>query len=259
MLPRSPFCPRQGQVDFPHCPTTSGPRQSPPLPPPPPSGSCHGVERQRLPGDTCPSPNNPNQTTSNPGASPAGLYLGAHRAPGISPSAHPTPHPQSIWPDNQDCSRTTSTRGHPASPTNLLSSGTSQCRPAATADARAAETQGCPREEKGRRVQDCGQGAPEDAQGPGRQLARRAGGQHLLAREPLPPRAPDPSPAPHWPWRGGLPSDPADCGSGRQLQSLQPAPSPHRVSPRGCGRVRLVPSSMPWGWKERNGGWTERL
>ncbi|XP_053755143.1 spidroin-2-like [Panthera pardus] len=38
------------------------------------------------------------------------------------------------------------------------------------------KTWGYPREEKERRVQGCGQGAPEDAQGPGRQLARRAGG-----------------------------------------------------------------------------------
>lgn len=55
--------------------------------------------RQRLPGDTRPSPNKPNQTISNPEASPVGLCLmvkSSRTAAGMSPSFHPTPsHPHS--------------------------------------------------------------------------------------------------------------------------------------------------------------------
>lgn len=119
--------------------------------------------------------------------------------------------------------------GHLASPINLSSPGTSQRQSRRhLTNAWVAETRGCPRE-KGRWVSGCGQGAPEDAQGPGRQLARRAGGRHLSVRAPLPPRATDWSPVLHWPWRGGfpaaVPSDQADCRSGRQLHSLQPPKS----------------------------------
>ncbi|XP_032970372.1 collagen alpha-1(I) chain-like [Rhinolophus ferrumequinum] len=64
--------------------------------------------------------------------------------------------------------------------------GLPSASPAATAAAPAAETWGCPRKGKGRRVQGGGQGAPEDAQGPGRQLGRRAGGQYLTPGSPSP-------------------------------------------------------------------------
>ncbi|XP_037665997.1 collagen alpha-1(I) chain-like [Choloepus didactylus] len=103
----------------------------------------------------------------------------------------------------------------------------------------AAETRGCPREEKGRRVPGRGQGAPKNAPGPGGQLARRAGRRHLPARAPLPARTPDLSTALHPPRPGefpaAVPSDRADCGSGRQLHSLQPPPS--HAHPGGCGRA----------------------
>lgn len=93
----------------------------------------------------------------------------------------------------------------------------------------------------------------------GRPGARPAAGEAgrravSLAREPLPPRAPDPSPALHRPRRRGLPSDRADCGSGRQLHNLQPPrPRPIMPAPGAAGGCVWCPALCPKGGKRRMG------
>lgn len=48
------------------------------------------------------------------------------------------------------------------------------------------------------------------------------------------------------------------AGVAVNFTAYNPLPYPS-CQPRGCGRVRLVPGSMSWGWEERDGGWTDRL
>lgn len=146
--------------------------------------------------------------------------------------------------------------GHLASPTNLISPGTSQRQSRRhLTNAWVAETRGCPRE-RGRWVSGCGQGAPEDAQGPGRQLARRAGGRHLSVWAPLPPAG------------NRLVARSAlavarrisrGCALGpSRLQEWPPTSQPTAPqimpTPQGCRRVRLVPGSEAGGGRIGMGG-----